>query len=84
MLAEISSVFERLGLSLQSGVILVLAGSLGLLIAAAIMFVMKRIALFEKTSLVAAIAARCAAPLRFLLPVMGMSAALPGLDTSTG
>ena len=84
MLAEISSVFERIGLSLQSVVILFVGALLGLLLAMVIAFVAKRIALFEKTSLVTAIASRCAAPLRFLLPVMGMSVALSGLDISAG
>jgi small-conductance mechanosensitive channel len=84
MLAEIATIFERVGLSFQSVVILILAALLGFLLAAAIMFLVSRIAAFEKTRLLAAIATRCAAPLRVFLPVLTMSAVLPGLDISTG
>ena len=82
MLAEIAAVFERLGLSLQSVVTLAVAALLGLVLAILISFLLSRIAAFKRGRLAGAIAARCSAPLRVLLPVLGMSIALPGLDTA--
>ena len=84
MISTLDSVFERLGLSLESVVVLLMAAALGLLLAIVIAFLVRRAAGFEKTRPVAAMAARCAAPLRALLPVLGMSIALSGLDTSVG
>ena len=84
MISKLDTVFERLGLSLESVVVLLLAAALGLVLAIVIAFLVRRVDGFEKTRPAAAMATRCAAPLRALLPVVGMSIALSGLDTSAG
>ena len=84
MISELHSVFERFGLSLESVVVLLLAAAFGFLLAIAITLLVRRAAGFEQTRPLAAMAARCAAPMRALLPVVGMSIALSGLDTSAG
>ena len=84
MISTLDSVIERLGLSLDSVVVLLLAAVLGFLLAIVIAFLVRRAGGFEKTRPVAAVAARCAAPMRALLPVVAMSIALSGLDTSVG
>jgi small-conductance mechanosensitive channel len=84
MNSTFDTIFERIGLSLESVAVLLLAAALGFLLAIVIAFLVRRAAGFEKTRPVAAMAARCAAPLRALLPVVGMSIALSGLDASSG
>ncbi|MGD8789272.1 MAG: mechanosensitive ion channel [Burkholderiales bacterium] len=84
MLTELTSVFARTGLSVQSLVALLLAAVSGLVIATLVVFVLKRIARFRNVRLVAAISARCAAPLHSLLPVLAMSIVVPGPEASTG
>lgn len=84
MNSKFDTVFERIGLSLESVAVLLLAAALGFLLAIVIAFLVRRAAGFEQTRPVAAMAARCAAPLRALLPVVGMSIALSGLDASSG
>ncbi len=84
MISKLDTVFVRLGLSLDSVIVLLLAAALGLFLAIVITFLVRRVAGFEKTRLAAAMAARCAVPLRALLPVVGMSIVLSGLDTSVG
>jgi small-conductance mechanosensitive channel len=84
MISKFDTIFERIGLSLESVAVLLLAAALGFLLAIVIAFLVRRAAGFEKTRPVAAMAARCAAPLRALLPVVGMSIALSGLDASSG
>ena len=84
MPAEFDSVLEYLGLSLQSIVILTLSALLGYLLVIAASFLARRVSRFENAGLLAAIAARCAAPLRFFLPILAMSVALSGFDHSPG
>ena len=84
MISKLDTVFERLGLSLESVIVLLLAAALGLALAIVIVFLVRRVSGFEKTRPAAAIVASCAAPLRVLLPVSGISIALSGLDTSAG
>ncbi len=82
MFAEISAFFDRLGLNFQSVLILGVAALLGLLLAIVIEFLLSRIAAFERGRLAGAIAERCAAPLRVLFPVLGMSIALSSSDAA--
>ncbi|UCH46938.1 MAG: mechanosensitive ion channel family protein [Betaproteobacteria bacterium] len=84
MLSDFSTFLEHLGLSLESILTLLLVAVLGLALAWVTTFLLKRMGKFERARLAAAIAARCAAPLNVLLPVLAMSIALPGLDTSAG
>ncbi len=84
MLSEFSIFLERLGFSLESVLVLFLAAMLGLAITTLIVFLLNRIARFERTRLAAAIAARCAAPLHVLLPLLAMSIAATSLDASAG
>ncbi len=84
MPAEIAPVFEYVGLSFQTVLALILSALLGLLLAIAAIFLMRRMSRFEKAGLLAAIATRCAAPLRLLFPLLAMSAVLSGLDDSSG
>lgn len=84
MLSALETFFVRMGLSFQSAVVLLVAAIFGFLLATLVLFLTRRIAGLEKTRLAAAIAARCASPLRILLPVITMVVALQGLDTSTG
>jgi small-conductance mechanosensitive channel len=84
MISQLDSVIERFGLSLESAVVLLVAAAFGFLLAIVIAFLVRRVAGFEQTRPLAAMAARCAAPMRALLPVVGMSIALSRLDTSVG
>ena len=84
MLSDLSPVLERVGLNLASAFTLLLAAGLGLALAWIATFLLNRIATFERARLVAAIAARCSAPLQVLLPVLAMSVALASLDITTG
>jgi len=84
MPTELATAVERIGLSFQSIITLVLAAVLGLAVAMVIVFLLHRIARFQRAHLVSAISARCAAPLRALVPVLAMSIALSGLELSTG
>lgn len=84
MPANIASIFEYIGLSFQSIVVLSLSALLGFFLAMGTMFLMRRVSRFERAGLLPAVALRCAAPLRLLFPILAMSAALPGLDDSTG
>lgn len=84
MPAEIAPILEYIGLSFQTVFALALSALLGLLLAMATLFLMRRVSRLGKAGLVAAIAARCAAPLRLLFPLLAMSAVLSGIDDSTG
>lgn len=84
MPAEIADIFEHIGLHFQTILVLALSASLGLLLAIVTTFLMRRVSTIEKAGLLSAIAVRCAAPLRLLLPLLAMSAVMPGLDDSSG
>jgi len=84
MLSALETFFVRMGLSFQSAFVLLVAAVSGFLLATLVLFLTRRISGLEKTRLAAAIAARCANPLRILMPVIAMVVALQGLDTSTG
>ena len=84
MLTELSAVLERIDLSYQAVIALLLAAVAGLALAMVIVFLLHRIARFRRAHLVAAISASCATPLRALVPVLTMSVVLSGLDLSTG
>lgn len=84
MPAEISSIFEFVGLSFQTVLALILSALLGLLLAMAATFLIQRVSRLEKAGLLSAIALRCAAPLRVLIPLLAMSAVLSGLNDSSG
>lgn len=84
MFTELTAVFERFGLGIQSVVALLLAALIGLALAMVIIFVLHRVARFQGARLVAAISTRCASPFRALVPVLAMSIALSGMDVSTG
>jgi small-conductance mechanosensitive channel len=84
MLAELTGVFERLGLSFHSIIAMFLAAAFGLALAIVIIFLLKRIGRFRETGLIAAVSVRSAAPLRALLPVLAMSVVLPGVEVPTG
>lgn len=84
MLADLSPILERVGLTFETVFVLSIAAGLGLALAWVATFLLKRIAKFERARLAAAIAARCSAPLQVLLPVLAMSIALAGLDIATG
>ncbi len=71
-------------MSFESAVVLLSAAVFGFVLAMLILFVIRRVAGFEKTRLAAAVAARCASPLRVLFPVIAIIIALQGLDISTG
>lgn len=83
-MSELDALLASVGLSLRSLLVLALAAGLGFLLAVVGLFVLRRVASADKGRLTDSIAARCGAPLRALLPVLGMSVALPGLGLSQG
>jgi small-conductance mechanosensitive channel len=81
---RLDQLLSRTGLSLEASLAIVGAGLVGSAAAFIALAVARRLSKPERARLIGVLADRCAGPVHLLFPVLAISVALPGIDTSIG
>ncbi|MGW8369827.1 MAG: mechanosensitive ion channel family protein [Gammaproteobacteria bacterium] len=84
MAQRLDALLSWTGLSLEAVLLIIGAGLAGTAAAFFALAAARRLSKPERGRLLGVLAERCAAPVHLLLPVLAISIALPGIDTSTG
>lgn len=80
MQTHIETFLSRYDVSLHAALVLTTGALAGLLIAIVAVYVLRRLGRASKSDLIVRVMRRAAAPMRVLLPLLGMSIVLPELD----